>query len=209
MQAFNVSGSEVAATLFPNDMMMRASSCSLVTSDDDAHPLLYRVEDNLLTIRVGVKEKISNGILRLSQLLPGGDSAPTYKSYLPIHLGTTTVKLGPYGIFCVNGWKFCGTERDLTSMTVDNISLALACQNTSEGDSNAAVFLNDLHATVKSTDGARMLKPDLSLSLALTLCVRDTKDDIMKSSSFTANTVSPERAKHDTSHDYLAAHCSD
>lgn len=94
-------------------------------------------------------------------------------------------------------------------MTVDNISLALACQNTSEGASNAVVFLNDLYATLKSTDGAIMLKPDLSLSLALTLCVRDAKDDIMKSSSFTANTVSPERAKHDISHDYLAAHCSD
>lgn len=58
---------------------------------------------------------------------------------------------------------------------------------------SATVCLNDLYATVKSTDGARMLKPDLSLSLALTLCVCETKDDIMKSSSSTANTVSQSR----------------
>ncbi|KAG8417082.1 hypothetical protein J3459_012789 [Metarhizium acridum] len=83
------------------------------------------------------------------------------------------MELGPYRIFCINGWKTCDAEKDLSAMTVDNISLALAA---SEGDPKWYGTLNDYYAAVKSTVGA-MFEPDLSHSLTLTLCVGDTTGD--------------------------------
>ncbi|KAG8413795.1 hypothetical protein J3458_012287 [Metarhizium acridum] len=83
------------------------------------------------------------------------------------------MELGPYRIFCINGWKACDAEKDLSAMTVDNISLALAA---SEGDPKWYGTLNDYYAAVKSTVGA-MFEPDLSHSLTLTLCVGDTTGD--------------------------------
>ena len=104
----------------------RTFSGGITSSNNDLYLLLYRIQDHTLTVRTGVKEKTGDGTIYLTDVLPGGRHAPTYKELLPIHLGSNTMRLRPYRIFCFDGFGIPSDAKDLSNMNEENISNALA-----------------------------------------------------------------------------------
>lgn len=164
VQVFNASGEDTSAVMFPGDTMTRSSSGSIITSNNDLHLIVVRVDslNRRLIVSTATIEKAGDTTLDLSALLPDSPRStvrPSYKQLLTIDL-PSDMRLISYRNVKIPGLKMTHDAKETKDMKEDDIPNAVATFQTSTSSSKWYGTLDGYYDAVKTTKDWKMFSYD-------------------------------------------------
>lgn len=165
VQLFNSSGKDTSAVMFPFDTMQRTSSGSFLTSNNDLHIILVRVDNSKhrLVISTAKIEETGNDTLFLSQVLPSTE----FNQLLSIHL-PSDMRLLAYRNIVIPGLYISLDEKSISTMTDDNIPNAVTTFTKSNSELKWFGTLDDFFAEVEKGSDHVLFRSDSDVSLTFT-----------------------------------------